>query len=222
MQNFQQGQGGGPQQNGFGYNQSFNNSNNAPGGGMGVGGGPGGGGGGLSNSSSTSRLSSLMGNTSSFDFGQHLFMNLVNIADIYTGKGEFTDLEAERGIFIVSILRTILMQMIYADKYGIIDKSMSDSNIGARKKKNIRIFVVNSVLHDVLSSSTTDPIDIMVLDFKQMFDSECLYECPYDVYKAGVDDDYFPLQHEANRETYVAAQTPSGISKRETSNEGDL
>ena len=149
------------------------------------------------------------------------FMNLVNIAAIYKGKGEFTDLEAERGIFLVSILRTILMKMIYADKYGIIDKSMSDSNIGARKKKNIRnhIFVVNSILHDVLSSSAKDPIDIMVLDFKQMFDSECLYECLNDVYEAGVDDDYFPLLYEANRETYVAVQTPSGISKRETVHE---
>ena len=76
------------------------------------------------------------------------------------------------GIFSVMILRNILMKMIYADKYGIIDKSMSDSNIGARKKKNIRnhIFVVNSILHDVLSSSAKDPIDIMVMDFKQMFD----------------------------------------------------
>jgi hypothetical protein len=81
--------------------------------------------------------------------------------------------------------------MIYADKYRIIDNSMSD--IGARQKKNIcnHIFVVNSVIHDVLSSCAKDPIDIMVLDFKQMFDSECLYECLNDVYEAGVDDDYF-------------------------------
>ena len=70
-----------------------------------------------------------------------------------------------------------------------------------------------------MSSSTKDPIDIMVLDFKQMFDSECLFECLNDVYEAGVDDDYFPLLYEANRETYVAVQTPSGISKRETVNE---
>ena len=66
-----------------------------------------------------------------------------------------------------------------------------------------------------MSSSTKDPIDIMVLDFKQMFDSECLYECLNDVYEDGVDDDYLPLLYEANRETYVAVQTPSGISKRE-------
>ena len=94
--------------------------------------------------------------------------------------------ESDRGIFIVSILRTILMEMIYADKYDVIDKSMSDSNIGASKKKNIRnhIFVVNSILHDVLSSKTKEPIDIMVLDYKQMFDLECLYACLNDVYEA--------------------------------------
>ena len=49
-----------------------------------------------------------------------------------------------------------------------------------------------------------------------MFDSECLYECLNDVYEAGVDDDYFPILYEANKETYVAVQTPSGITKRET------
>ena len=133
------------------------------------------------------------------------FFNVVNISAIYKGKGEYTDLESERGIFIVNILRYILMKMIYADKYDVIDKSMSDSNIGARKKKNIRnhIFVVNSILHDVLSSTSKDPVDIMVLDFKQMFDSECLYECLNDVYEAGVDGScramFWPLSSPACR-----------------------
>ena len=55
---------------------------------------------------------------------------------------------------------------------------MSDSNIGARKNTNIRnhIFIVNSIIHDVLSKKGKKPIDIMILDYKQMFDSECLYE----------------------------------------------
>ena len=49
---------------------------------------------------------------------------------------------------------------------------MSDSYIGARKNKNIRnhIFIVNSIIHDVLSKKGKKPIDIMVLDYKQMFD----------------------------------------------------
>ena len=107
------------------------------------------------------------------------------------------------------------------DKYGMIDKSMSDSNIGARKSKNIQnhIFVVNSIIHDVLSKKSKEPVDIMVLDYKQMFDSECLFECMNDLYEAGVDDDIFNLVYEANRKNYVAIQTPSGLSRRDTFNE---
>ena len=31
----------------------------------------------------------------------------------------------------------------------------------------------------------------MILDYKQMFDSECLFECMNDLYEAGVKDDIF-------------------------------
>ena len=81
-------------------------------------------------------------------------MKVAIIVSIYKGKGDFNDLEAERGIISLSILRTILMKMIYMKKYEVIDNIMSDSNIRARNKKNIRnhIFVVNAILHDVLSS----------------------------------------------------------------------
>ena len=144
-------------------------------------------------------------------------MQKINICAIYKGKGDVNDLESDRGIFLVTILRTILMKMVYKDKYPVIDKSMSDSNIGARKNMNIRnhIFVVNSVIHDVLRRKSNKPIDIMVLDYKQMFDSECLFECMNDLYEAGVKDDIFALIYEANRINNVAVQTPHGISRRE-------
>ena len=55
----------------------------------------------------------------------------------------------------------------------------------------------------------------MILDYKQMFDSECLFECMNDLYEAGVKDDIFALIYEANRVNNVAVQTPHGISRRE-------
>ena len=90
------------------------------------------------------------------------FMQLAIICAIYKGKGDVNDLESDRGIFLVSIFRTIIMKMIYKEKYPIIEESMSDSNIGARKNKNIRnhIFVVNSVIHDILSRKSNKQIDI--------------------------------------------------------------
>ena len=101
------------------------------------------------------------------------FMRLTNISAIYKGRGEKASLESDRGIFLVSLFRTIMMTMIYLRKYNIVEENMSDSNIGARKRKNIRnhIFVVNSIIHDVLSKKSKEPVDIMVMDYKKMFDS---------------------------------------------------
>ena len=47
---------------------------------------------------------------------------------------------------------------------------MSDSNIGARKGKNIinHIFVVNSVIHDVLNKQAKEQIHIMKMDYKHL------------------------------------------------------
>ena len=59
------------------------------------------------------------------------FMQNINICSIYKGKGDVNDLEADRGIFLVTIFRIMLMTMVYKDKYPIIEKAMSDSNIGA-------------------------------------------------------------------------------------------
>ena len=52
--------------------------------------------------------------------------------------------------------------------------------------------MLNSFIHDVLRKKSNKPIDIM-LDYKQMFDSECLFECMNDLYEAGVDDNIFAL-----------------------------
>ena len=145
------------------------------------------------------------------------FMRKINITTIFKGRGEVTDIESDRGIFLVSLFRTIMMKMIYQEYYQVIENSMSDSNIGARKNKNIRnhIFIVNSIIHDVLSKKGNKPIDIMVMDYKQMFDSECLFECMNDVFEAGIKDDTFALLYEANRINDVAVKTPNGLSERE-------
>ena len=59
----------------------------------------------------------------------------------------------------------------------------------------------------------------MILDYKQMFDSKCLFQCMNDLYEAGVDDDIFALIYESNRENYVAVKTPNGLSRRDTFND---
>ena len=45
---------------------------------------------------------------------------------------------------------------------------MSDSNVGARKGKNIRnhIFVINEIITDILNTKG-NAVDIQILDYKQ-------------------------------------------------------
>ena len=101
------------------------------------------------------------------------FMKIADISAIYKGKGSKNDLNNERGIFIVSTYRSILMKLLYIDNIETIEKHMSVSQVGGRKNMNVRnhIWVVNGVIQDVLNRKGAEPIDIQILDLKQCFDA---------------------------------------------------
>ena len=125
------------------------------------------------------------------------------------------DLLNDRGIFIVNIMRSILMKLSYQDKYKVVDRNMSDSNVGGRKNKNIRnhIFVLNSVMNDVIQNKKKC-IDVEILDYKQCFDSMWMDECINDLWDAGVQDDHLALIYEINSKVDVAVKTPFGLTER--------
>ena len=144
------------------------------------------------------------------------FVRKAIIATIYKGKGEKCDLKNERGIFLVSIFRSILMKLIYADNYEDIDNSMSDSQVGGRKAKNVRnhIWVVNGIICDILSSKKKNPIDIQIFDFKQCFDSLWLEECMNDIHNGGLKNDKFALLFNMNTHAKVVVKTPLGKTEQ--------
>ena len=92
-------------------------------------------------------------------------MHYADIISIYKGKGKMNSLESDRGIFIINIFRSILMKLIYMEEYETIDKNMSDSNIGARKRKNIRnhIFILNGIINEAINTKNK-AIDIVIFD----------------------------------------------------------
>ena len=110
------------------------------------------------------------------------------------------------------------MRLIYLDKYVLSDKSMSDSQVGARKGKNVRnhIWMVNGIIADVLSSKSKKPVDIQIYDYKQCFDSLWLKECMNDLYSAGMNDDKFALLYNANTKVDIAIKTPVGKTERQS------
>ena len=133
-----------------------------------------------------------------------------NITSFYKSKGDRADLENDRGVFIVVKLRSILDKLVYNDKYSIIDKSMSCSNIGARKNRNIRdhLFVINAVINDTVKKKKA--VDIEIMDIKKCFDKMWYEETANDVFKAGVTDDKFTLLSNSNKTCRVAVKTPWG------------
>ena len=63
-----------------------------------------------------------------------VFMRYSNITTV-PKRGSLFILSNQRGIFRVDIVRSILMRLIYNEKYPVIDANMSDSQMGGRKGK---------------------------------------------------------------------------------------
>ena len=80
---------------------------------------------------------------------------------------------------------------------------MSDSNVGGRKRKNIRnhIFIVNRVINEALKKKTN--VDIEILDYRQCFDGMWLDETINDMFEAGLVNDNLNLIYKLNEKNKV-------------------
>ena len=151
---------------------------------------------------------------------KQLIPSVMNFANITTvpKKGSRLLLKNERGIFRISVLRGVLMRLIYNTKYPIIDGNMSDCQMGARKKKGCKnnIFMINGIIHEVMKSKLMKPVMLQIFDYCQMFDSINLKEALSDIYNAGVTDDTLSLLYKANTKIHMAVKTPTGLTDRQT------
>ena len=138
-----------------------------------------------------------------------------DISSIYKNRGARNCFENYRGIFRVPILRIIMDRLIYNDEYHNIDANLTDSNVGARKNRNIRdnIFVVNAINNSVVYGKE-DPVDIQVFDVEKCFDALWVEECINDIFEAGLDNDKLVLLFLENQNANIAIKTPGGKSSR--------
>ena len=141
-----------------------------------------------------------------------------NISSIWKKKGERSNLDNDRGIFCVSKIRSILDKLIYNDYYDTIDVSMSSSNIGGRKSRNIRdhLFVINGIMNDVTNNKEAEDIDIEIYDVAKCFDKLEYFNTANDFYKAGVKDDKFIVVANSNKNCNVAIKMPWGTKTERT------
>ena len=108
--------------------------------------------------------------------------------------------------------------MIYNDIYDIVDSSMSCSNIGARKNRNIRdhLFVIDAIINDVMNNKESNYIDIQIYDVYKCFDKPEYTNTATDLYNAGVQDDKFVTIANSNKNCDVAIKTPWGTKTTRT------
>ena len=147
-------------------------------------------------------------------FEEPEFMQLANITSFWKRKGPKNDIENERGIFILTVLRMIKDKMIYNDVRPIIQ--ISDSQVGGRFAFSLRnhLFIVYSVINAVLNNKETPSVDIHLYDLRKCFDGLWLEECCNNLYEAGVTDDKLAMIFEGNRTNRVAIKTPGGMTHR--------
>ena len=146
-----------------------------------------------------------------------VFMKNANITTI-PKRGSRLLLKNERGIFRVSVLRGILMRLIYNENYEKIDKNMSDFQMGGRKNKGCRnnILIINGIIHEVLSRKNNKPVLLQIYDYQQMFDAINLEEAINDAFDAGMDDDNLALIYKANKDIRMAVNTSTGLTERQS------
>ena len=117
----------------------------------------------------------------------------------------------------MTVLRNILDKLIYNDEYNIIDENLTDSNVGARKQRNIRdnIFVLNAITNNITKQKLRN-IDIGLYDVEKCFNKLWAKECLNDIFENGLQNDKFPLLHKANMNAQVAVKTKEGTTNRES------
>ena len=141
-------------------------------------------------------------------------LEICNISSIWKKKKSRNNFDNYRGIFRVSVFRSILEKLIYNDEYFNIDKNLSDSNVGARKGRNIRdnLFVVNAVVSGIKGKE--DAVDLQLFDVEKCFDSLWVEECINDIYEAGLDNDKLAIFYKENQNAACAVKVNDVLSKR--------
>ena len=127
-------------------------------------------------------------------------------------------LDSDRGIFVINILKKIIFTLIYDDKYDHIDSNMSDSNIGGRRKKNIKnhLFIIHGIINAVVKGDA-DPVDIQIYDIEKAFDALWLEDSMNDLIDTiptEQQDDKMALLYEGNVDNLVAINTAVGQTDR--------
>ena len=127
-------------------------------------------------------------------------------------------MENDRSIFGLSVFKKIIDKLIYQEKYPSIDQFMTDSNIGARKKRNIKnhLFIIHGIINSVVKGEG-ECVDIQIYDLVKAFDVLWLADSMNDLWDTlpqHARDDKVGLIYESSKNNLVAVNTAVGQTER--------
>ena len=142
-------------------------------------------------------------------------LELCNISSIWKQKKSKNEFDSYRGIFRLTVFRSILDRLIYNDEYKNIVRNLTDANVGARKNRNIKdnIFVMNAIFNS-MSKDNGENLDCQVYDVETCFDALWLHEVVNCLYDAGLKNDKLTLLFLENNNANVAVKSNGGLSRR--------
>ena len=155
------------------------------------------------------------------DLREHFSPQEVLMSDItciYKKKGSRMDMENDRGIFGLSIFKKMIDKLIYLEKYPLLDANMSDSNIEARKKRNIKnhLFIIHGIINSVVNGHG-GCVDLQIYDLVKAFDALWLADCMNDLWDTlphHARDDRLGLLYECSKKNLVAVNTAVDQTER--------
>ena len=95
---------------------------------------------------------------------------------------------------------------------------MSDSNVGARRKRNVKdhLFIIHGVINSVIRRDD-ECIDIQIYDIEKAFDAMWLEDCLNDIVDTlpkQKHNDKISLLYRSNMKNKVAIKTRGGLTDR--------
>ena len=123
-----------------------------------------------------------------------------NITTLFKNKGSRKDFFFYRGIFRVTVFRSILDRLMYNDSYPTIDEQLTDGNVGARRQRNIcdNIFVLGAVTNSVINGKQPS-IQAQIMDVSTCFDKLWLEQTINALYECGLTNDTLNILYQENK-----------------------
>ena len=136
----------------------------------------------------------------------------VDIKSIYKGKGDTSNLENHRGLFLSNTILKLYEKMILNRANPNIEKGMSKYQAGGRKNYSIKeqVFIVRSIInyHKYLNK----PLLIEFIDLRKAFDKMVLKNVMINLWEIGIRGKIWRVIYNINQKAIIRIKSNLGIT----------